>query len=317
MSTFDIISTESRIRSKGLKIMQPIKCSQCGSEIPFVAENCPSCGAGIVIVDEGGKSETGKKVLRAGMEIAGGIIPVIGGVFSATASAWEGHDQDRANNFFKHWLRMLFDEMKEKEQTIVEIMSRLDMQDANVAERMESPEYQSLVKKAFREWSGAESEDKRTLIRNILANAAASKIVSDDVIKLFLEWLGKYSELHFKVIAVIYKNVGITRGEIWRQLGKSPVREDSSEADLFKLLIRDLNMGEIVRQHRETDYEGNYVLKTPAKRSPGQSAGQRTAKSAFDEEEQYELSGIGKQFVHYAMTDLPLKIGAPKDSPAA
>ncbi len=297
--------------------MEPIKCGECGNEIPFLSEKCPSCGKAIVIVHEGSGPETGKKVLRAGMEIAGGIVPGIGGVFSAAASAWEGRDQDRANDFFKHWLRMLFDEMKEKEQTIVEIMARLDMQDKKVAERMESPEYQSLVKKAFREWSGAESEDKRTLIRNILANAAASEIVSDDVIKLFLDWLGKYSELHFKVIRVIYKSPGITRGEIWRQLGKAPVREDSSEADLFKLLIRDLNTGEIIRQHRETDYYGNYILKTPTKRPATQSSGTRTAKSAFDQEEGYELTGIGRQFVHYAMTDLPLKIGAPKDSPIA
>ena len=31
-------------------------------------------------------------------------------------------------------------------------------------------------------------------------------------------------------------------------------------------------------------------------------------KSAFDREEQYELTELGQQFVHYAMTDLPLRI---------
>jgi hypothetical protein len=31
-------------------------------------------------------------------------------------------------------------------------------------------------------------------------------------------------------------------------------------------------------------------------------------KSAFDREEKYELTDLGQQFVHYAMTDLPLKI---------
>ena len=38
--------------------------------------------------------------------------------------------------------------------------------------------------------------------------------------------------------------------------------------------------------------------------------------SAFDDNEPYELTELGKQFVHYAMTDLPLKIEAPKE-PAA
>jgi hypothetical protein len=31
-------------------------------------------------------------------------------------------------------------------------------------------------------------------------------------------------------------------------------------------------------------------------------------KSAFDEDEQYELTALGDQFVHYAMTDIPPKI---------
>jgi excinuclease UvrABC ATPase subunit len=69
---------------------------------------------------------------------------------------------------------MLEDEIKEKEKTIIEIMARLDMHNEETVRRIESREYQSLLKKTFREWSGAESEDKRTYIRNILANAAAT-----------------------------------------------------------------------------------------------------------------------------------------------
>ncbi|MGC9599618.1 MAG: hypothetical protein ABSE18_04505 [Minisyncoccia bacterium] len=294
--------------------MEPIKCGECGKEIPYLSENCPFCGKVIATIASDHKPKLGKKVLQAGMEIAGGAIPVIGGIFSAAASAWEGHDQERANAFFKHWLRMLFDEMREKEQTIVEIMARLDMHDAKIGERMKSPEYQSIVKKAFREWSGAESEEKRKLIRNILSNAAATALVSDDVIKLFLDWLKNYSELHFKVIGVIYNKNGITRGEVWRQLGKQPVREDSPEADLFKLLFRDLSTGAIIRQHKDRDYAGNIIVSRATGRTP-KSSGTHTAKSAFDEEEQYELTGIGQQFVHYAMTELSLKIEAPKNSP--
>lgn len=36
-------------------------------------------------------------------------------------------------------------------------------------------------------------------------------------------------------------------------------------------------------------------------------------KSAFDDEEQYELTDLGDQFIHYAMTDLPLKIEFAND----
>jgi hypothetical protein len=185
-------------------------------------------------------------------------------------------------------------------------MARLDLQDEEIAKRVESKEYQSLVKKAFREWAGTESEAKREFVRNILANAAASRISSDDVVRLFLDWLENYSELHFQVIGAIYNSDGITRGKIWKKIGKGEVREDSAEADLYKLLFRDLSTGQIIRQHRETDYYGNFVAKTPERRPKG--SGPKPIVSAFDDNEGYELTELGKQFVHYAMTELPPKI---------
>jgi len=109
------------------------------------------------------------------------------------------------------------------------------------------------------------------------------------------------------VIGEIYRNTGSTRGEIWEDLGKGPVREDSADADLFKLLVRDLSTGGIIRQHRETDYAGNFVAQRqrPPRRNSG---GSRPLKSAFDDTERYELTALGRQFVHYAMTELTIKI---------
>src|ERR1041385_2012916 len=124
------------------------------------------------------------KYVRAGLQVIGGAIPFAGGIFSAAAGAWSEHEQERVNRFFKQWLKMLEDEIKEKEKTILEIMARLDMHDPKIADRIESKEYQSILKKTFREWSGAESEEKRVYIRNILANAAASTMTSDEVVRL-------------------------------------------------------------------------------------------------------------------------------------
>jgi hypothetical protein len=97
--------------------------------------------------------------------------------------------------------------------------------------------------------------DQRIYVRNILTNAAASNIVSFDVVKLFLEWIRDYSEYHFAVVTAIYNSAGITRGDVLRKLGKATVRENSSDADLFRLLFRDLSTGGLIRQHRETTYE--------------------------------------------------------------
>jgi hypothetical protein len=261
---------------------------------------------------EGKKSA---KIARGALQAVGGAVPFAGGVLSAIAGAWSEGEQDRINRFIEHWVRMLQDELKEKEETIIEIMARLDLQDEAIAQRVESKEYQSLLKKTFRDWSGVESEEKRGYIRNILSNAAATRVTSDDVVRMYIDWIDQYSEMHFQVIAAIYNSAGITRGGVWRKIGKGPVREDSADADLYKLLFRDLSTGGIIRQHREVDYSGNFVSQNPQHRPKG--IGPKPPVSAFDEEEGYELTQLGQQFVHYAMNELPLRIEFHEEEAAA
>ena len=258
--------------------------------------------------EEDGFPESGKvaKISRGALSVIGGAVPFAGGIFSAISGAWSENEQEKFNSFFKHWAQMLQDELKEKEETIIEIMARLDLQDEEISKRIESKEYQSLVKKTFREWSGAESEDKRVYIRNILANAAATQLSSDDVVRLYIDWINLYSDMHFQVIGAIYNSDGITRGGIWSKIGKGAVREDSADADLYKLLIRDLSTGGIIRQHRAVDRFGNFVSKPTQKRPKG--SGRKPPVSAFDENEGYDLTDLGRQFVHYAMSELPPKI---------
>lgn len=229
----------------------------------------------------------------------------LGSLLPSVSGSWSQHEQAKINRFFAQWMKMIEDEIREKEATVIEIMGRLNMQDEKVSQRVESKEYQSLLKKTFREWSGAESESKRVLIRNILSNAACSNVSSDDVVRLFIDWINNYSELHFQVIGAIYNANGISRGGVWRKIGKGPVREDSADADLYKLLFRDLSTGSVIRQHREKDYYGNYLVKSTKRPS---ASGSKTLTSAFDEEEHYELTELGKQFVHYAMTELTSRI---------
>jgi hypothetical protein len=205
--------------------------------------------------------------------------------------------------------QMLEDELREKAKTIIEIMARLDMNDDEIRQRIESPEYQELLKKAFRGWTNIDSESKRQKIRNILANAAAAKLTTDDVVKLFLDWLNLYSDFHFEVIGEIYRNSPISRREIWDNLKRPQVREDSPEADLYKLLIGDLSIGRVIRQKRQTDGQGRYIRKArPPTQKPFQKSTDPYMKSAFDDEEEYVLTELGRQFVHYAMNELAPRI---------
>lgn len=247
------------------------------------------------------------KWVRGAINAVGSSIPFAGGLLAAAANVWGEAEQERAMEALRAWMKMLEDEMREKQRTIVDIIARIDMQDERIAERVRSSEYQSLLKKAFRNWAGTESRKKQEYIRNVLTNAASTTIVSDDVVSLFVEWLQDYSEFHFAVIGELYKRPGSSRAGIWENLGKEAVREDSAEADLFKLLVRDLSMGGIIRQHREKDYQGNFVAKKTAQsRAPRGAA--KTMTSAFDDVEQYELTALGQQFVHYAMTEVTTKI---------
>jgi hypothetical protein len=172
-----------------------------------------------------------------------------------------------------------------------------------IQSRIESEEYLALVRKAFRAWDQADTEQKREYIKRLIANAGASTLCPDDLIRLFLDWLERYHEAHFKVMREIFKNPGITRHEIWANIHGEFPRDDSSEADLFRLLVGDLSTGRIIRQHRDTNYAGQFVAKT---RSKSQSSG--VMKSAFDNEEPYELTELGKEFVHYVFSDIIRRI---------
>lgn len=162
---------------------------------------------GDVVNEDGSKKvpESGKiaKISRGALQVIGGVVPFAGGVLSAVAGAWSEGEQEKVNRFFEHWVQMLHDEIKEKEETILDIMARLNLQDEEISKRVESKEYQSLVKKTFREWSGAESEEKRVYIRNILSNAATSRMSSDDVVRIYIDWINQYSEMHFQIIGAV------------------------------------------------------------------------------------------------------------------
>jgi hypothetical protein len=263
-------------------------------------------------LDEALKSGSGPKALRFALSCLGAI-PVIGGAISGISGTWSEKEQEQFNKIFSAWLKLQEDEIKEIGLTIIEVMARIDQTDEKIRQRIESPEYLKIIKKCFRDWSAAESEEKRKLIRNLLANSASTSICSDDVVRMFVTWIDIYSEGHFKVIREIFKNPGCSRQQIWQNIHGVPVREDSAEADLFKLFIHDLSTGHVIRQHKERDYAGNVIIQKSQK-TPKSNNGVRYATSAFDDDKQYELTELGKQFVHYTMNEIVTKLEAGNET---
>lgn len=251
------------------------------------------------------KNGYGPKVARFALSFISGLVPFGGGAIGGLASAWSEKESDDFKKVLAAWLKLQEEEIIEIGRTLYEILIRLDLNDANINERIQSPEYLGLVKKSFKDWSATESEDKRVLIRNLLVNSATSTLTTDDVVRLFIEWIEKYSETHFKIIKEIYanSNTGISRYHIWMNLQGIIVREDSPEADLFKLIIHDLSMGHVIRQFRPTDYYGNFL-----KQSTRQSNDSNILSSAFENTKLYILTELGKQFVHYTMNEIVPKL---------
>ena len=226
-----------------------------------------------------------------------GSIPWVGGFLSASAALDTEKEQGKVNELHKLWIDEHRDKVAELGEVLAGIIEKLEGVSEEIDERIHSSSYLSLIRKGFRQWDQAETQEKKEYIRKLITNAGATKICPDDLIRLFLDWVDQYHEAHFLVIREIYKKRGITRGEIWNNIHGSRPREDSAEADLFKLLIRDLSTGSVIRQHRETNYQGEYVKK---KATRGSSSS-KVMKSAFDDADPYELTELGSQFVHYTL----------------
>lgn len=232
-----------------------------------------------------------------------GSVPWVGGIISGIGAMQAENEQGKINELQIQWLEEHRKKLFELVTMLDDVCSRFDELGDQIDERIQSPEYISLVKKAFRLWDNAETEEKKRYIRNLLTNAAAVKLCPDDLIRLFMDWIDTYHEAHFKVIREIHQKAGIGRGEIWDRIANTRPREDSSEADLYKLLIRDLSTGSVIRQHRPTNYRGEFIKKpTPHKED------RTTMKSAFDNSDPYELTELGRQFVHYTMNEVVKRI---------
>lgn len=249
-----------------------------------------------------GASSDGSKTANTRFYLAIlGVLPWIGVMISAILARWAENEQQGLNELHRRWLEEHDARLGELKSTIGQIEDRVEAFGEEAQDRLNSEEYLGLARKGFRVWDRADSRDKRELVRKVLTNAACSRMVGDEFVQRFIEWIDQYNELHFQVIRCVYSQPHITRSGIWEEIHGQAVREDSAEADLFKLLIRDLSTGGVLRQYRETDTFGNFVRK-PARRPT--RGGITTTKSAFDDEEPYVLTELGGHFVSYALNEV-------------
>jgi hypothetical protein len=185
-----------------------------------------------------------------------GSITWIGGFLSAAADYKVEESSLRADSLQTQWLEEHQAKIATLRETLAEIEQRFEALGPAIEQRIQSDEYLGLVRKAFRTWDEADTREKQRYIANVLVNSAGTRVCSDDVIRLFIDWLELYHEAHFAILREIFQNPGSTRYDIWSAIYGDPPREDSAEADLYKLLIRDLSTGSVIRQERDTNQLG-------------------------------------------------------------
>lgn len=248
-----------------------------------------------------------RRIIEKFVLAALGSIPWVGGFISAAASLktkTEEGDQ-KTNTFQTQWLEEHQKKMERLGKTLNDIIARFETLGESIDERIKAEDYLNLVRRAFKAWDRADTEEKRQCVANLVANASATQLCSDDVVRLFVDWLDLYHEAHFAVIREIYKNPRCTRYDIWIAIHGELPREDSAEADLFRLLIRDLSTGGVIRQERDTTDDGQFLRRSS--RRPRTAS--TTVESSFEDTKPYVLTELGKQFVHYAMNEVVTRLG--------
>lgn len=232
-------------------------------------------------------------------------IPWVGSFIGAgVALAAEG-EQSEVNDILQAWLESHAQKIRELESGLEKIVDTAEKNSTNAEVRLEDEAYLTLVRQGFRIWDGATSQEARERVRKTLTNAAVSKLATDDLVRLFLSWIETYDEVHFRIIALLHVQNGLTRNDIWRSIDGRRVAENSGDADLYRMMIRDLNLGGVIRQHRDTTSTGEFLKKRRAAGQP--SSG--TMKSAFDDVEPYELTELGHLFVGYALNEPTTALG--------
>lgn len=266
------------------------------------------------------KNEEHAKYYRAFLVAALGSIDWIGGVYSALIALQAESEQGKLNDMQKIWLSEHKDRLVNLESTLKDVVVRLDEFCTNteieevVLKRIQSPEFLTLVRETFRAWDEASTLEKRDKFKKLITKAAAIELCSDDKVRIFIKWIAQYHEYHLSIIAAVHHNPGISLGAIWDNVfaqGKGRPRENSSEADLYRTLIRDLQLGGVIRQQREVSPEGEFYKKsTRGKSSSSQSS---FMKSSFDDDDEMELSELGSEFVHYVLDELVPRISEKTD----
>ena len=101
-----------------------------------------------------------------------GSIPWVGGVIAAASVAADkiktGEATAEKERLFRDWLEQHQEKLQSLHLTLNGIVSRLDSFGDEVERRITSEQYLRLVRKTFRQWDEADTEEKRALLVQLI-----------------------------------------------------------------------------------------------------------------------------------------------------
>jgi hypothetical protein len=101
-------------------------------------------------------------------------IPWVGGYISALASFKIDEASVRENELQTEWLEEHHKKLERLKKTLAEVEMRFLALGPSIEERIESEEYLTLVRKAFRVWDAADTEEKRLYVANVVTNSGGA-----------------------------------------------------------------------------------------------------------------------------------------------
>jgi hypothetical protein len=107
-----------------------------------------------------------------------GSIPRVGGFISAAVSLKTEEGSIKADNLQTRWLEEHEKKMDKLAGTMSDIGARFESLGAEIDERLQSEEYLDVVRKAFRAWDRADTDEKCGYVANLVKNAAGTRLCS-------------------------------------------------------------------------------------------------------------------------------------------
>jgi hypothetical protein len=116
-----------------------------------------------------------RRIFEAIALAALGSIPWLGGVISAAASYSAVESEVQRQDLLREWLQEHHEKLQQLRLTLERMVVRLEGFGQEVEERITSEAYLTLVRKTFREWDVADTEEKRRFLVQLITNAGGHK----------------------------------------------------------------------------------------------------------------------------------------------